>query len=169
MTRRERAITEIMDPQQLRIAALELENSQLRLQLYWGRRAPWQLETAVLSSDFAGVTRRCRCQPCCLSGVSREACAPWWEAAPVCETLKLVTTLAERFGLTVEARRDGSCMQHFDMTEGGVYDQDCHIVCAAAGGSNFFTYGARLWGAASADDPELKKLADLFDFLGQYQ
>jgi hypothetical protein len=158
-----------MDPLQLRIAELELEKSQLKLKIFWDRHAPWQLETAVLSSDFAGVTRRCRCQTCCLSGVSREACVPWGEPAPACETLKLVTTLAERFGMTVEARRDGSCMRQFDMAGGGVYDQDCHIVCAAGCGSSFFTYGTRLWGAASADDPELAKLQDLFDFLGHYQ
>ena len=153
-----------MNPEE-RIAALEKEVAGLYLKLFWRDHCPRKLESQVIASSFAAGALRCRCMTCCLSGVSRESFTPG--TSPKCQTLEAICALARRFDLTVEDRRPGSALSRCEMLDEGVYDQDCHLVLVATGGTNFFTYGSRLWKAASVQDPDLQRLAGLFVLLGR--
>ncbi len=70
------------------------------------------------------------------------------------------------YDLTVDcAGKAAACAHEADPDGNIVYDNDTHFLHVGRDDWANFTYGAKLWGASSCQDPELQKLVRLFELL----
>jgi len=82
---------------------------------------------------------------------------------------------ARRFGLKVQKAKftkkewPKEIDEHDANPEHRVLDLDCHLVNEDGQEWTHFTYGRLLWDAKSDDSPELRKLENLFEYLGQFR
>ena len=149
-------------PPQQSVEELKREIERLRLKLFWRDHSHEELQAAMAAANGSGP--KCACLACAVSGRKDgdddrtcEHCTfkPWFEAL-----LKAHAIVA-----LPGPPADDEGVMHEDCAQNVVYDADCHLMTIGRHDWVFFTYGARLWKAASVEDPELRKLAALFDAL----
>ena len=165
---------------------LRSENESLKLKLFWKDYNVHKLHKAMQSGNsFPADAPYCQCQTCVhfkrsvrprkkgpLHGGASGGSAPLYDA--VCKFGPWFASAARRFGLTVKKASWGmhydstQLMEHDSNPELEVLDLDCHLVNTDGHEWTHFTSGRRLWGATTADSPELKKLSEFFRYLQRY-
>ena len=145
--------------------ALKLENEALKLRLFWKDHGPAKLHAAMGSANYEGGGYWCCCLACAVSGrhdrrfgeVDEEkSCTfkPWFE--------QVLREHDMSVGHDVDVPRvDGSVCD----SGNDVFDDGQHFTNFARCDWNCWTYGSKLWKAASVGDPELAKLERLFQTL----
>ena len=149
-----------------RVIALRKENELLRLQLFWKNHRKSELQK--LMGEANQSRPNCNCLSCAVSGrldpessqtLPRGApCTfkPWFENLLVGCDMTCVTGMGEEESVT----------QHMSCDCGNwVYNVDAHFHNLARDDWVAWVYGAKLWKAQSANDPELLKLKRLFEVL----
>ena len=149
-----------------RLEALQKEVRELKLKLFWKEHNTSELKPAMrhANQDATAKGPDCACLACAVSGrMDEEKEAKGFDCAfkPYFEAL-----LAE-CGLGVGYAGHGSAVCEHEAEDTGnlVYDNDTHLVHVGRDDWVMFTYGAKLWQATAHDDPELQKLARLFELL----
>jgi len=145
------------------VIQLRQENELLRLKLFWKDHKVDILKQLMQEANQAEDGPHCKCCTCAVSGRIDEGdesidmkCVfkPWFES-------HLMSC-----GLTYQtAAQEGNGVQHMSGDGNFQYDVDTHIHHIVSADWFAWTYGARLWKANSADDPELIKLHSLFERL----
>jgi hypothetical protein len=140
---------------------LRQENEALRLKLFWKEHNRSELRDRMREANQAHEGPRCTCLSCAVSGrkEDEEETLPWGAACkfkPWFEELLTQCGLTTETGVQIEQEPIGS---HMSVPDGNmVYDVDAHFHHLTRDDWFTWTYGARLWKARSADDPELAKL-----------
>ena len=150
-----------------RVIALRKENELLRLRLFWKDHCDSQLKKLMEQANESGPN--CNCLACGACGrvdpESRQfrpmgsTCTfkPWFE--------NLVSG-CDMTCITGVSRDMEQVVQHMSCERGDwLYDVDAHFHNLARDDWVAWVYGAKLWKAQSADDPELLKLKRLFEAL----
>jgi hypothetical protein len=141
---------------------LRQENERLRLQLFWRDHDVRRLNEMMASANQSENGPQCTCNVCAVSGRMDEdefeqnmGCLfkPWFESC------------LERFGLVAKNEPASDGKFHECGGWNRVYDVDSHFHHIGRSDWFLWTYGARLWKAKTADDPELAKLRALFKML----
>lgn len=147
---------------------LQKENKKLKLSIFWSKHS---LDALCEKMEIANrMLVNCTCVHCFYCGRSLcgnfnevETCLfkSWFEK--LLAECKLTTLFIERGigcdGLPV-------CQLEHE-SNGDVLDVDAHLVMMDAHCWTCFTYGSRLVHADSVQDPELQKLAKLFEALSE--
>jgi hypothetical protein len=150
-----------------RVLELRRENEALRLRLFWKEHGPEQLKAAMRAANGAAGGPGCGCLGCKVSGrgelafsnvAGKEACAfkAWFE-----ETLN---GLGMDVAVGLPAEETWVHVQEVD-PDSALLDDGAHFTNLGADDWVAWTYGSRLWKAASVSDPELAKLQRLFGAL----
>ena len=144
-----------------RVAELRSENENLRLQLFWKDYNVQSLRDVMERANNWPNSPKCNCLSCAVSGRIDQDVST--DNARVCT---YVPWFEEKFvacGLTSGyALPTSTYHPHMSDTWNSVCDVDCHLVNIGRGDWVFFKYGKRLYQAQTVDDPELKKLQNLF-------
>jgi hypothetical protein len=148
---------------------LRQENEALRLPLFWKEHNRSQLRDRMREANQAREGPRGTCLSCAVSERKEDeeetlrwgaACKlkPWFE--------ELLTGLTTLTGVHLGQEPIRS---HMSIPDGNfVYDVDAHFHHLTRHDWFTWTYGARLWKARSADDPELAKLHALCVLLDRF-
>ncbi len=141
-------------------AALEAELEALKLKLFWKDHNKSQLELAMqYANQDATKGPGCACIACAVSGrMDEEQDAKGFD----CTFKPYFEAKLKECGLTFERFEDeavGKVGAH-DAAD-WIYANDAHLVFLTDDW-HAFSYGAKLWRAASSNDAELQKLARLF-------
>ena len=148
---------------------LRRENEKLKLELFWGRYGVIKLMAAMRASQSIWPSLKCDCIQC--SAI--ENTVPNDE--PCTFKPKYERKLAE-LGITFVRHSEGTRILQHECASGHadgrwVEEADAHIVLWIGGesvednGWADFTYGSRLFKATTTNDPELKKVEALFEWL----
>jgi len=148
-----------------RVIALRKENELLRLQLFWKQHCNSELKRLMEQANQSGPN--CSCLSCAISGRADPEggpILPWGSSCtfkPWFENLLARCDMACVVGVGAEP-----ITQHMSCECGNwVYNVDAHFHHLARGDWVAWVYGAKLWKAQSANDPELLKLKRLFEIL----
>jgi hypothetical protein len=147
-----------------RVLELRRENEALKLKLFWKEHGPEQLKAAMRAANGAAGGPGCGCLGCEVSGRHesdhgempvKKPCAfkAWFEAT--LRELEMVVAVGLPAGAVWV---DGSVVD----SGNDVLDDGAHFTNLGADDWVAWTYGSRLWKAASVRDPELAKLEGLF-------
>ena len=141
------------------------ENERLKLALFVEKHSPARLQLLMGEVNMsASENDQCNCLWCYDRSdnvIVRGACKfkPYFESC------------LKQCGLTVEVVQDDELFDRSakqqEFFDDVVYDIDAHFVQARVSTWLSCPYGAKIWKATSADDPELAKLARLFEMLRQ--
>jgi hypothetical protein len=148
---------------------LRQENEALRLQLFWKDHNCSQLASLMEEANQASEGPQCACWSCSVKGRKRRNQETLPRGAP-CTFKPWFEALLNECGLTM-ATGDWIGQQlriGAHMAMNGVYDGDAHFLQVMRDDWYSWTYGARLWKAQSAEDPELAKLHALCERLGRF-
>ena len=153
-----------------RVIELRREVEELRLRLFWKDHSKQRLEKLMgQANSYGDNAPKCVCLACGMKGRIEDedmgdavstSCtfAPWFKERLV------------QCGLTFQpmtADISGTSLGRPWMMEGvEVFDVDVHFLLATDDLLGFF-YGTKLYDANSTKDPELQKLAALFDTLDE--
>ncbi len=143
---------------------LRTQITALKLKLFWKEHCRGQLQDVMQNANQDVNGPDCACLACTVSGRKNE------EMDVVdsdCTFKPFFEALLAECGLTV-GHCDGVPVCQHDAEDSGnfIYDVDSHFIHVGAREDWFcFSYGAKLWRATEADDPELHKLVRLFDRL----
>jgi hypothetical protein len=141
------------------------ENEKLRLSLFWTRFMRFKLgeHMATANLDFDDGPR-CNCSTCRIAKrYEEEDQVSDDDDHTVCVFVPLLEKGLKECGIVaIESESFGDFRHECDPFQ-AVVDVDAHLVYRP-GWFHFF-YGAKLAKATSVDDPELRKLRKLFDFL----
>ncbi len=147
-----------------RVLELRRENEALRLRLFWKEHGPEQLKAAMRLANGAAGGPGCGCLGCVVSGRRerehgevpvKKPCAfkAWFE-----QTLQ---ELGMDVAVGLPAEAVWVHVQEVD-PDSALLDDGAHFTNLGADDWVAWTYGSRLWKAASVRDPELAKLEGLF-------
>jgi len=145
-----------------RFLELKQENESLKLELFWKKYSVAKLQREMESWNLMGGPE-CKCIKCCgggragdyeLEDIQQRVCG----FKPAFEDFAAVHGLLSG---NASHSADNRLPHMSNGTYGGVYDIDAHIIQESHGLG--WSYGAKLWKAKSASDPELKKLVALFE------
>ena len=145
-----------------RVIELRKENEALKLKLFWKDHDESDLKDLMRQTNNCGKNPpQCSCHACCVAGrVYADGpgmeCTfkPWFEAH--------IASCGMEIGVGVG--RDQEPVE-VSFSEQVHYDIDAHFHSMGRDDWVQWTYGARLWKAASVSDPEIVKLIRLFDAL----
>jgi len=147
-----------------RVLELRRENEALKLRLFWKEHGPEQLKAAMrLANGLAGGPG-CGCLGCKVGGrnelafsnvAGKDACAfkAWFEA--------ILKELDMDVAVSLPAAAVWVHVKEVD-PDRSLLDDGVHFTNLGADDWVAWTYGSRLWKAASVSDPELAKLQRLF-------
>ena len=147
----------------MEVIQLRQENEKLRLLLFWKNHNVQRLKEMMASANQSENGPQCYCRVCAVtSRMSEDASeqsmdclfTPWFEA--LLDKCGLVAVYQTNYERGVKHECDGWRRVH---------DVDSHYHHLIGGDWFMWTYGARLWKAQTADDPELAKLHALFKML----
>jgi hypothetical protein len=149
-----------------RVLELRRENEALKLRLFWKEHGPEQLKAAMRMANGAAGGPGCGCLGCKVSGRGElefsnvagkqgEGCAfkAWFEQTLIELDMDVAVSLPAA-AVWVHVKEVDS---RNDLLDDGV-----HFTNLGADDWVAWTYGSRLWKAASVSDPELGKLQRLF-------
>jgi hypothetical protein len=160
------------------VIELRKEVERLKLSLFWKDYNAKALKKKMNEANhYHAEAPGCNCPVCVLSDGSDAidynfgACLfkPWFEAKLVecgIETTEdqHPPTAPESFE---DMDKDDGMLVHECDSSNFVRNKDAHLVTLLENDWRFFTYGSRLFRAKSVNNPELKKLARLFEILDQ--
>jgi hypothetical protein len=149
-----------------RLSELLAENRVLKLKLFWKDHAISQLQIAMINAnqkEFGGPG--CKCVVCAVCG--RDDHYDGYEELDFDCTFKpYFETLLRECGLHSMNNNEVISkvveLHMSDDTGNVVYNADTHLVRIGRNDWDTFSYGSKLWKASSIDDPEIKKLQNLF-------
>jgi hypothetical protein len=147
-----------------RVLELRRENEALRLRLFWKEHGAEQLKAAMRVANGVAGGPGCGCLGCVVSGKRereygelpvRTSCAfkAWFE-----QTLQ---ELGMDVAVGLPAEETWVHVQEVD-PDSALLDDGAHFTNLDVDDWVAWTYGSRLWKAASVRDPELAKLQRLF-------
>jgi hypothetical protein len=152
------------------VIELRQENERLRLLLFWKEHNVRTLSKLMRDLNRSRSGPQCACTACVMLGRSDESHDAQGSVAfdLYCEFNPWFERNILEMGMTVSMvpPPHGAGVENCDIDAGGdLYEVDSHFHCILRGNCVHWTYGARLWKAASADDPELLRLHALFETL----
>jgi hypothetical protein len=147
-----------------RVLELRRENEALKLWLFWKEHGPEHLKAAMRMANGAAGGPGCGCLGCKVGGrgelefsnvAGKDACAfkAWFEAK--------LQELDMDVAVSLPA---GAVWVHVKEVDpnSALLDDGVHFTNLGADDWVFWTYGSKLWKAASVSDPEVAKLQRLF-------
>jgi hypothetical protein len=147
-----------------RCRALSEECEALKLKLFWRDHNVSKLQEAMRNSYMSSsVAANCHCLACAKSGRMDED-----GRTPVgfeCMFKPFFEGLLAELGLTFKRVVWNGGLVHEASEASVVMDVDVHLATIERSDWVHFTYGAKLWKAKTVEDPELKRLAALFERL----
>jgi len=171
------------------ILALRSENESLKLQLFWKDfNVKKLIKMMRLGNSFPLDAPFCQCADCVhykratkpqkrgrIAGAQPISgdFMPSYDAK--CSFGPWFAATARHFGLEIQnasftKRAWPKVIEEHDANPGlRVLDMDCHLVNEDGPEWTHFTYGRKLWDAKRDDSPELLKLENLFEYLGQFR
>jgi len=148
-----------------RLSELLTENRVLKLKLFWKDHAISQLQNAMINANQKDSGPGCKCVVCSVCG-RNDRYDGYEELDFDCTFKPYFENLLRECGLQSMNNNEVNPkvveLHMSDDTGNVVYNADTHLVRIGRNDWDTFSYGAKLWKAASIDDPEIKKLQTLF-------
>jgi len=162
------------------LITLRKENEELRLSVFWKKYSAKKLLSAIKNGNkiMPAIPRNCSCEPCFEANrFCFEGCIQWEETQDpneICAWRPLFEAKLVELGIGFSKKPDTEATIRCESDTGIKIDvvQDCdtHIVNLHGDDPercNWFdiAYGSKLFEATTVNDPELKKLVALFEWL----
>ena len=172
------------------VLELRSQNEKLKLKLFWKDYNVNMLRKTMKSGNtFPADSPYCQCEMCIsfkravrprkrgpLHGAVALPGMFSTDLSQVCTFGPWFAKKAKSFGLTIMKPKyphnkpwPAEIEGHDSCPDLLVIDLDCHLVNKDGPEWTNFTYGRRLWGASTVDNPELAKLAKFFEYLDTYR